>query len=184
MDTSRRRSLIIAGVIAASVVAAIVVAVAVVALVRAGQDELGTDAHHVHAEPSESAEGAATAAVRQIFTWHPAEQEGPWDALHAAAANDAVTGVLADAAAERPADEPLPRQWSGWADSGDVVVAATELTGEPVDPAAQEAAVYLVLRQVVQHSDGSATPLPEMTVAVDMVRDGPIWRAAEYRFQT
>lgn len=183
MEMNRRRSLIIAGVIAAGTAVAVLVAVVLVLVVRAGQDELGTDAHHVLPEPAASAEGAATAAVRQIFTWRPAEQDGPWDALHTAAANDAVTGVLAEAAAQRPAAEPLPAQWSSWADSGDVVVAATELVGPPADPDAPDAVVHLVLRQVVQHTDGSATPLPEMTVAVDMVRAGPTWRAAEYRFE-
>ena len=43
--------------------------------------------------------------------------------------------------------------------------------------------VTLILRQVVQHTDGSTTPLPEMTVQVDMVRDGPTWKAAQYRFE-
>lgn len=181
MDTNRRRSLIIAGVIAASTVAAFLVAVLLVLLVRSGQDEPGTDAHHAHPEPSETAEGAASAAIQQIFSWRPAEQAGPWDALHAA--SQSLTGQLAEAAAERPVDEPLPSQWSAWATSGDVVVAATERTGQPADPDADQAQVTLRLRQVVQHTDGSATPTPEMTVVVDMVRDGPTWRAAKYRFQ-
>jgi len=183
MDTSRRRTLIIAGVIAASTVAAVVVVAVLVLLVQAGREEPGTDADHVHPEPSETAEGAATAAVRQIFTWRPAEQSGPWDALHAAAETDAVTGRLAEAAAERPDTEPLPRQWAAWADSGDVVVAATELASEPADPHAPDADVRLILRQVVQHDDASTTPLEEMTVVVEMVRDGHTWRAAEYRFE-
>lgn len=181
METNRRRSLIIAGVIAAGTVAVVLVAVLIVLVVRLGQDELGTDAHHAHAEPSETAEGAAVAALQQISSWRPAEQAGPWDALHAA--SDSLTGQLAKAAAERPVDEPLPPQWSMWAGSGDVVIAATERTGSPVDPDASTAQVSLVLRQIVQHSDGSSTPMPEMTVVVDMVRDGHTWRAAEYRFQ-
>lgn len=181
MDTNRRRSMIIAGVVAASMLAAVLVAVLLVPLVRSGDDEYGTDAHHAHPEPSETAEGAASAAIQQIFSWRPADQAGPWDALHAA--SESTTGKLAEAASERPVDEPLPPQWSSWASSGDVVIAATERTGQPVDPDASTAQVPLILRQVVQHADGSATPMPEMTVAVDMVRDGFTWRAAEYRFQ-
>lgn len=181
MDTNRRRSLIIAGVVVASTLAAILVATLLVLLVRSGGDETGTDAHHAPPEPSETAEGAASAAIQQIFSWRPAEQAGPWDALHSA--SDSLTGVLAQGAAERPVDEPLPPQWSAWASSGDVVIAATERTGKPADPDAEAAQVTLRLRQVVQHTDGSATPTPEMTVVVDMVRDGSTWLAAEYRFQ-
>lgn len=178
-----RRQLIIAGVIVAGAVTACLVAVLVVVMVRAGSDEPGTDAHHAIPEPSESADGAASAAMRQIFTWRPAEQAGPWDALAAAAESDRLTGPLSEAAAQRPADEPLPTQWASWAASGDVVVAATERVGEPAEPDVPEATVRLILRQVVQHTDGSATPLAEMPVVVDMVRDGATWNAAEYRFE-
>ncbi|MDV3357183.1 hypothetical protein [Dietzia sp. IN118] len=181
MEAEQRRLLIIAGVIAAGVVAVCVVVTLVVVMLRTGGDEPGTDAHHVHAEPTETAEGAARAAMRQIFTWRPAEQAGPWDALHAAA--DTLTGPLAEAAAERPASEPLPRQWAAWAASGDVVVGAVELASDPVDPHAPRAEVRLILRQVVQHADGDTTPLPEMAAQVVVVREGHTWKAAQYRLE-
>lgn len=181
MRVERRRSLIVGVVIAAGVVVACALAALLVVMLRGGADEPGTDAHHPHPEPTESADGAATAAIRQIFTWRPAEQSGPWDALHAA--SDVLTGPLAQAAAQRPADEPLPRQWDAWAASADVVVGAVEIVGSPMGPNDDKGPVTLILRQVVQHRDGSTTPLPEMTVQVDMVRDGPTWKAAQYRFE-
>lgn len=178
MDMSRRR-LVIAGVVAATVVVVAVVATAAALMLRAGHAEPGTDADHAHPDPSAVAEEAAALAIGQIFSWRPAEQAGPWDALHAA--SDTLTGTLAQAAEQRPADEPLPRQWAAWARSGDVVVGAVEIAGTRTDPEASETTVRLLVRQVVRHSDGTTTPLPEMTVLVDMVRLGHDWKAAEYR---
>src|SRR5690625_3984127 len=95
-------------VVAAAVVAVVVAAVAM-ALTLGRDDEPGTDAH-VHIDPITTADEVAVAVMAGIHTWTPAQQQSPWDAMHALSGQ--LTGQMADAATTRPDPDPAPGQWS------------------------------------------------------------------------
>lgn len=140
--------------------------------------ETGTDAH-IHADPTSSAEGVAQAVVGQIFTWQPAAQEGPWDSLPPIA--DKLTGPLAQEAAQRPENEPLPKQWLTWAEDNSRIVGATELADSSGDETHKS--VTVTLRQRVMHEDGDVTPLPEMNAVVELVNEPDGWKAESYELE-
>ncbi|MCT2097492.1 hypothetical protein M3E00_02635 [Dietzia cinnamea] len=168
--------------VTALVVAAIVVAVTVaVALGRS--DEPGTDAH-ASFDPITTADEVAVAVMAGVHTWTPAQQQSPWDALHAV--SDRLTGQMADAAATRPDPDPTPRQWAAWARSGDRVIGATAPAGDQAEVplGATEATRVVEVRQKVLHPDGATTPLEQITVAVELELVGQQWKVASYQYQS
>ena len=98
----------------------------------------------------------------------PAQQQSPWDAMHAI--SDQLTGQMADAATTRPDPDPAPGQWSAWARSGDRVIGAASLAGDqdPVPQDASEARRLVTVQQKVLHPDGATTPLERITATVDL----------------
>lgn len=168
--------------VAALVVAAIVVVVAVaVALGRS--DEPGTDAHAA-IDPITTADEVAVAVMAGVHTWTPAQQQSPWDALHAV--SDRLTGQMADAAVTRPDPDPTPRQWPAWARSGDRVIGATAPAGDQaeVPDDADQATRVVEVSQKVLHRDGATTPMEHITVAVELELVGEQWKVAGYQYQS
>ena len=181
MEFRRRRLIAVTALVAAVVVAIIVAALAAWALYDPDAGEAGhtgTDAHE-HIEPGSDAAGAAQEAMTAIFTWRPAGQEGPWDSMHAT--EHLFTGRLADAAAQRPDPEPLPKQWLAWAEENARIAGATEVTDTYVD--ADTGQVRVVVKQRVMHSDGDVTPLPDMTALVDVIDTADGWKAENYQLE-
>lgn len=168
--------------VAALVVAAIVVVVAV-ALALGRSDEPGTDAH-ADIDPITTAQEVAVAVMAGVHTWTPAQQQSPWDALHAV--SDRVTGKMADAAATRPDPDPTPRQWPAWARSGDRVIGATAPAGDQtkVPAGATEATRVVEVRQRVLHPDGATTPMDRITVSVELQLVGQQWKVSNYQYQS
>lgn len=165
--------------------AAVVVIVAAIAAAVAlsGDDEHGTDAH-VHLEPITTADEVAVATMAGTHTWTPAEQQSPWDAMHAI--SDRMTGKMAQAAATRPDPDLIPDQWSAWARSGDRVIGATELVSGQ-DPVAEDAVTaerLVTVRQTVLHPDGFTTPLEQITIAVQLERVGQDWKVANFKYRS
>lgn len=169
-------------VVAAAVVAVVVAAVAM-ALTLGRDDEPGTDAH-VHIDPITTADEVAVAVMAGIHTWTPAQQQSPWDAMHAIA--DQLTGPMATAAATRPDPDPTPRQWPAWARSGDRVIGAASLASEQ-DPVAGDAVTaqrVVQVQQKVLHTDGATTPLEQITVTVELERTDDHWKVSGYQYRS
>ena len=131
--------------------------------------------------------GVATAVMSGVYTWQPAVQDSPWEALHAQ--RDNLAGSMATAAATPPdpAPQPIP-EWSAWARSGDIVTAlaapdtsiytngtATEIDGD------NQATVAITIDRVVQHRSGAITPFTGYTGAVDLERTDDGWKVSNYR---
>lgn len=165
-----------------AVVLAVVIAVVAVALVLGRSSEPGTDAH-VHIDPIATADEVAVAVMVGVHTWTPADQQSPWDAMHAVSEN--LTGRMATAAATRPDPDPTPRQWDAWARSGDRVIGASSLAADQSDvpDEATETTRLVEVRQKVLHPDGATTPIEPITVAVDLEQVDRQWKAENYQYQ-
>lgn len=170
-------------VLLAALVIAVAVAAVAVAITLGRQDEHGTDAH-LHIDPITTADEVAVAVMSGVHTWTPAQQQSPWDAMHAIA--DQLTGPMATAAATRPDPDPTPRQWPAWARSGDRVIGAASLASEqdPVAGDAHAAQRVVQVQQKVLHTDGATTPLEQITVTVELERAGDHWRVSGYQYRS
>lgn len=183
---SRRAGIVFAclGIVGVIAIAAVVV------FVFRGPDTPpppGTDAGITIDPSATDPVGVATSVMSGVYTWQPAVQDSPWDALHAQ--HDNLTGPMATAAATPPDTTPQPiPEWSAWARSGDVVTAvarpdtsvyadgtATEMDGD------NQATVALVIDRVVQHRSGEITPFTGYTGAVDLEHTDDGWKVANYR---
>jgi|SRR5699024_3886330 len=164
-----------------AVVLAVVVAAVAAALMLSSSDEPGTDAHE-QIDPITTADEVAVAVMVGAHTWSPADQQSPWDALHAI--SDRLTGPMAQAASARPDPDPTPRQWDAWARSGDRVIGAADLAAgqKSVNDDAHTAERVVHVHQQVLHPDGETTPLEQITVTVDLERTGDQWKAANYQY--
>ncbi|WP_052057163.1 hypothetical protein [Rhodococcoides fascians] len=147
----------------------------------------GTDAGIAIDPSATDPVGVATSVMSGVYTWQPAVQDSPWDALHAQ--HDNLTGSMATAATTPPdpAPQPIP-EWSAWARSGDVVTAvARPDTSVYADGTAAEmdgddkATVAVVIDRVVQHRSGEITPFTGYTGAVDVELTADGWKVANYR---
>ena len=78
-------------VLLAALVIAVAVAAVAVAITLGREDEHGTDAH-LHIDPITTADEVAVAVMSGVHTWTPAQQQSPWDAMHAIA--DQLTGPM------------------------------------------------------------------------------------------
>nr|WP_255495047.1 hypothetical protein [Cryobacterium sp.]QJS06128.1 hypothetical protein [Cryobacterium sp.] len=147
----------------------------------------GTDAGIAIDPSATDPVGVATSVMSAVYTWQPAVQDSPWDALHAQ--RDNLTGPMATAAATPPdpAPQPIP-EWSAWARSGDIVTAVaqpdtsvyTDGTAAEMDGDTQ-ATVAVTIDRVVQHRSGETTPFTGYTGAVDLERTDDGWKVANYR---
>ncbi len=171
------------------IVGAVTIAAVIVFLAR-GSDTpppAGTDAGIAIDPSATDPAGVATAVMSGVYTWQPAVQDSPWEALHAQ--RDHLTGPMATAATTPPdpAPQPIP-EWSAWARSGDIVTAlatpdtsiysngtATEVDGD------NQATVAITIDRVVQHSSGEITPFTGYTGAVDLERTDDGWKVSNYR---
>lgn len=170
------------GLLAALVIVVATTAIAV-AVTLGRDDEPGTDAH-AHIDPITTADEVAVAVMAGVHTWTPAEQQSPWDAMHAVA--DRLTGPMATAAATRPDPDPTPRQWPAWARSGDRVIGAASLAGDQDSVADDAASAQRVvqIQQKVLHPDGATTPLERITATVELERLGDQWKVANYQYRS
>ena len=183
---SRRAGIVFAclGIVGVVAIAAVIV------FVFRGSDTPpppGTDAGIAIDPSATDPVGVATAVMSAVYTWQPAVQDSPWDALHAQ--RDNVTGSMATAATTPPdpAPQPIP-EWPAWARSGDVVTAvARPDTSVYADGTAAEmdgdnqATVAVVIDRVVQHRSGEITPFTGYTGAVDVELTDDGWKVANYR---
>lgn len=183
---TRRATIVLA---CCGIVGAVVIAAAIVFVSR-GSDTpppAGTDAGIAIDPSATDPAGVATAVMSGVYTWQPAVQDSPWEALHAQ--RDHLTGSMATAAATPPdpAPQPIP-EWSAWARSGDIVTAlakpdtsiyangtATEMDGD------NQATVAVTIDRVVQHNSGEITPFTGYTGAVDLERTDDGWKVSNYR---
>lgn len=170
-------------VLLAAVTVAVIIAAIAAAVLLSGDDEHGTDAH-MHLDPISTADEVAVATMAGTHTWTPAEQQSPWDAMHAI--SDRMTGKMAEAAATRPDPDLIPDQWPAWARSGDRVIGATDLVSGQ-DPVAEDAVTVervVTVRQKVLHPDGFTTPLEPITIAVQLERVDQDWKVANFRYRS
>lgn len=168
------------GLLVALIVGLVVVAV-IAAVMLSRDDAPATDAH-LHIDPITTADDVAVATMAGIHTWTPAEQDSPWDAMHAI--SDRMTGKMTEATSSRPDPDPTPPQWDAWARSGDRVIGAAELVGgqDPVSAEATSTRRSVEVRQKVLHTDGFTTPLERITIAVELELIDSEWKVANYRY--
>lgn len=158
------------------------VIVAVIAAVMLSRDDAPATDAHLHIDPITTADDVAVATMVGIHTWTPAEQDSPWDAMHAVSA--LMTGKMAEAASSRPDPDPTPRQWGAWARSGDRIIGAAELVGgqDLVPAEATSARRSVEVRQQVLHTGGLTTPLERITISVELELIDGEWKAANYKY--
>ncbi|MBW4781983.1 hypothetical protein O4160_15170 [Rhodococcus sp. IEGM 1401] len=163
------------------IVGAVTIAAAIVFFSR-GSDtppRAGTDAGIAIDPSATDPAGVATSVMSGVYTWQPAVQDSPWEALHEQ--RDNLTGPMATAAAARPIPAPQPMsEWSAWSRSSDIVTAITTLDGEP-SIGTGKATVPVVISQTVQHTSGEITPYTAYTATVDLERTDHGWKVANYR---
>ena len=165
-----------------AVAVAVLVSLAVWAWHSRGQTELtGTDTHEHLDDPTANAGTAAESIMVALYTWDPAVESSPWDAMNRSA--DRLTGRLARAAAVRPSPDPAPPQWAAWAASGDRIVGGAQVSAAQNVDGGDRVTVPVVISQTVMHSDGATTPRESMTADVDMVRDDGVWKAEFFQFR-
>lgn len=139
----------------------------------------GTDAGIAIDPSATDPAGVATAVMSGVYTWQPAVQDSPWEALHAQ--RDHLTGPMATAATTPPdpAPQPIP-EWSAWARSGDIVTALAKVDNDFAD-ATETVVVPVTISQTVQHTSGEITPYTTYTATVDVERTDDGWKVANYR---
>lgn len=139
----------------------------------------GTDAGIAIDPSATDPAGVAASVMSGVFTWQPAVQDSPWEALHSQ--QGSLAGQMATAAAAPPS--PLPQampEWSAWSRSGDVVTAVTKLDGEPTIES-DTATVPVIISQTVQHISGEITPYTTYTATVVLEKQSDAWQVANYR---
>ncbi|MFC8181565.1 hypothetical protein ACFULT_22030 [Rhodococcus sp. NPDC057297] len=174
-----RRTLLALAAVGALSAAAIVTLIVLAFGGTDAPEQPGTDAGHaidpIGTEPAD----IAVAVMSGIFTWQPAVQGSPWDALHSQ--RQYLTGPMATAAAQPPEQAPAPLpDWAAWTRSNDTITAVVQLDGEPVTNA-DTATVPVTISQTVQHTDGYATPYTTYAATIELHSDLDTWHVANYR---
>lgn len=163
------------------IVGAVAIAAVIVFLARGSTtpQPAGTDAGIAIDPSATDPAGVATAVMSGVYTWQPAVQNSPWEALHAQ--RDHLTGPMATAATTPPdpAPQPIP-EWSAWARSGDIVTAVAEVDND-IGDATKKVVVPVTISQTVQHTSGEITPYTTYTATVDVERTDHGWKVANYR---
>lgn len=175
---SRRATIVLA---CGGIVGVVAIAAAIVFFSR-GSDTPpppGTDAGIAIDPSATDPAGVATSVMSGVYTWQPAVQDSPWEALQEQ--RDNLTGPMVTAAATPPDPAPQPMsEWSAWARSSDIVTAVTTLDGEP-STETDKATVPVIISQTVQHASGEITPYTAYTASVDLQRTDEGWKVANYR---
>jgi hypothetical protein len=123
--------------------------------------------------------GVATSVMSGVYTWQPAVQDSPWDALHAQ--RDNLSGQMATAAATPP--DPMPQpipEWAAWSRGNDTVTSIVRPAGETA-VAGDTATVPVTISQTVQHKDGSITPYLTLSATVHLENRSDTWTVSMYR---
>jgi len=164
------------------IVGVVAVAAVIVFLTRDSDTPLpGTDAGIAIDPTATDPAGVATSVMSGVYTWQPAVQDSPWEALHEQQAH--LTGPMATAAAARPDPQPQPMsEWSAWSRSSDIVTAVTTVDGEP-STGTDKATVPVIISQTVQHTSGEITPYTTYTATVDLQRTDDTWKVSNYRLE-
>ncbi|HLS79526.1 MAG TPA: hypothetical protein VK083_22320 [Nocardia sp.] len=123
-----------------------------------------------------TAEGVAVTALREIFTWRPADEEHGESMRRA---RKYLGPSLIRTLDSAPAEEPSPSlRWAEWAKAGARVEAFTFASGER-PPGQGEGAVQqfkIGIEQTVVYPDGRTEALPATTVIATVVETGEGWR--------
>lgn len=147
-------------------------------------------------------EGVAVAALREIFTWYPA-QEKPSDSFRrarqwlgpsltrlangagpASATTSAVALPPPSSAAAAPSVETAPPpslRWNEWATAGAVVEAFAFASGEvPADTDPARVLRKIGIEQTVVYRD-RREPLPSIAVIATLIKTDAGWRLDQYQ---
>ena len=117
-----------------------------------------------------------TTTVTTMFSWQPATDTSPTDALRRTRAT--LTGQ-ALAAADSPATVRPSAQWGAWKQSLDVITARVD-NASAVLISAEKASAQGTVTQTVLGVDATVTPLRTFTVTAELVRVDDHWKVATY----
>ena len=120
--------------------------------------------------------GVFTSAVTTIFSWQPATDASPTDALRRARAE--LTGE-ALASANSEATVRPSAQWQGWASAQDVVLARVDKV-TAVTVTADRAVGRGTVVQTMLGVDGAITPYRTFDATADLIRVDGTWKLATY----
>ena len=151
-----------------------------------GSDDTAEPAHdHDHGEHYSSPPGLPdraepigvfTTTVTTMFSWQPATDTSPTDALRRTRAT--LTG-RALASADSPATVRPSAQWGAWKHSLDVITARVEgAAAVLISP--QKASAHGTVIQTVLGIDATVTSFRKFTVTADLVRVDGQWKVATY----
>lgn len=120
--------------------------------------------------------GVFTSAVTTIFSWQPATDASPTDALRRARAD--LTGE-ALASANSSATVRPSAQWQSWARAQDVVLARVDKVSA-VTVTADRAVGRGTVVQTVLGVDAAITPYRTFDATADLIRVDGTWKLATY----
>lgn len=120
--------------------------------------------------------GVFTSAVTTIFSWQPATDASPTDALRRARAK--LTGEALTSANSSATVRPSA-QWQGWANAQDVVLARVDKVSA-VTVTADRAVGRGTVVQTVLGVDGAITPYRTFDATADLIRTDGTWKLATY----
>ncbi len=127
-------------------------------------------------------DGVAVAAVKEIYTWHPATEDQ--SASLARARKFLGPSLIRTLDAPPGAETPRPTlRWAEWGKAGATVEAFTFASGEKApnagDPDRQQ--YKIGIEQTVVYPDGRRETLPSATVIATVVRTPDGWRLDGFR---
>ncbi|GAB3597571.1 hypothetical protein CFAEC_14340 (plasmid) [Corynebacterium faecale] len=123
--------------------------------------------------PNERIEHTAERVIAEMYSFSPAEDSSPRDAM--VRGQRYMTGDLLDASERDVEEQRLSASWTGWAESGDyVTTATTATTTEMMSPT--EGTVEVTGRQTVM-GRSSMIPLAPFTAQVHLVLVDDVWLA-------
>ena len=151
-----------------------------------GSDDTTEPAHdHDHGEHyssppglPERAEpiGVFTTTVTTMFSWQPATDTSPTDALRRTRAT--LTGQALDSADSTATVRPSA-QWGAWKHSLDVITARVD-NASAVLISPQKASAHGTVTQTVLGIDATVTSYRKFTVTAELVRIDGHWKVATY----
>ncbi|AFR51519.1 MULTISPECIES: hypothetical protein [Gordonia] len=120
--------------------------------------------------------GVFTTTVTTMFSWQPATDTSPTDALRRTRAT--LTGQ-ALASADSPATVRPSAQWGAWKHSLDVITARVEgASAVLISP--QKASAHGTVTQTVLGIDATVTSYRKFAVTAELVRIDGHWKVATY----
>jgi hypothetical protein len=128
-------------------------------------------------------DGVAVAALKEIYTWYPAQEAQGASLSHARKwlGPSLIRTLDTPPTAAGTPGESL--QWSQWATAGATVVAFAFASGESPPPSADpDHQQYKIgIEQTVVYPDARREPLPPTTVIATVVRTPDGWRLDGFR---